>query len=142
MRIRDALRRTCGCVLAVMIVLAPTSGALAGDVRVRCGGSAAYRGSDPDAMAREAALHAAKVDCVSVYVELLTDKLHPLPVEYRDYFELAWHPELQGRLDEYISDVNIESERTDEAEKRYTIIVTATLNEERFRATLAFPRQQ
>lgn len=138
-----AFKIFCGCAFAAMIYVATSAAAAhAGEVRVRCAGSAEYGGSKPDARTREAAMHAAKVDCVSDYVVLLSAKLHPLPVEYRDYFYLNLHPELQGRLDEYISDVKIESEWTEEPQKQYRVIVRATINEERFRATLAYPRQQ
>lgn len=32
-------------------------------------------------------------------------KVRPLPLEYRDHVEPAFHPELQDRLDEWLSDV-------------------------------------
>ena len=111
------------------------------EVTVEGVGFAAYRGDAPDAAARAAALHAAKVDAVESYVARLSATLHPLPVPYRDYFYLSAHPELQSTLDQYLSDIVVLDESTDKAKRLYRMHVRARLNEERFNRILPFPHQ-
>ena len=132
-------RAIVGGALAMLLAAAQSTALLAAEVPVEGVGFAAYRGEGPNAAAREAALHSAKVDAVETYVVRLSETLHPLPVPYRDYFYLSFHPELQKTLDQYLSDIVILDETTDKARRLYEVRIRASLSEERFNRLLPFP---
>jgi hypothetical protein len=138
--LRARRRRTvlAGLLVALLAALPGIVGAA--DVAVEGVGFAAYRGDAPDAAARAAALHSAKVNLVETYVARLSETVHPMPVPYRDYFYLSFHPELQNTLDQYLSDIVVLDESTDKARKLYQVRIRATLNEEQFNRILPFPQ--
>lgn len=137
---RSTRRRAVLAGLLSALLSAMPGAVRAAEVTVEGVGFAAYRGDAPDAAARAAALHAAKVNVVESYVGRLSETLHPLPVPYRDYFYLSSHPELQNTLDQYLSDIVVLDQSTDKARKLYQVRVRATLNEERFNRILPFPQ--